>query len=258
MIWFLSWTWSFQILRVFCVIWNMMSVKAVNTTRIFLYNSKWLKILELFCAARDLGRSQFCATTIWSSFRLLLYAFGACIYCQFGSTSIWSQSCQDGWRYQKDCFMQDSVAGPCKTLTSQIRVSKPSNHPNWFQWQFLFLNTLGSTFRSKPTSLGRARCYLCCHKKQIKVFQDWSGMRASIGTLVFWASKRLLHNTSIWFQIVSKRCWQLKKKSIRSLALCGRSFPSSVIGLPDSQVWGRPLVQSRPPQLQHPPPESWV
>ena len=64
-------------------------------------------------------------------------------------------------------------------------------------------------------------------------------MRASIGTLVFWASKRLLHNTTVWFQMVSKRCWQLKKKSIRSLALCGRSFPSSVIGLPDSQLGGR-------------------
>ena len=123
---------------------------------------------------------------------------------------------------------------------------------------FCFWTLLGAHFGANPRPLDVLDAIYVVIKKQIKVFQDWSGMRASIGTLVFWASKRLLHNTSIWFQIVSKRCWQLKKKSITSLALCGRSFPSSVIGLPDSQVWGRPLVQSRPPQLQHPPPESWV
>ena len=44
-----------------------------------------------------------------------------------------------------------------------------------------------------------------------------------------------------------------KNKSITRLALCGSSFPPSVIGLPDSQLGGGLLVHSRPPLLQHQP-----
>ena len=55
-------------------------------------------------------------------------------------------------------------------------------------------------------------------------------------------SKRQSHNTriSFWrFKLWASIVGSWKNKSIMRLALCGSSFPSSVIGLPDSQLGGR-------------------